>query len=154
MLYLQNICIENETDEEIGQMVRDHAKSKGLRIMMHRVIRHRAYQDMVSVKILVPESQVYLALAPDTWPQELKCRPWSREPPRNLRRQDRGREERRYNQYDQYVTDNRQYKENKDRQYGEDREFQYGEDRERGYSDDADRQYGATGDWGESNHDY
>ena len=136
MLYLQNICVDNETDEDIAYMVRDHAKQHGIRIMMHRVIRNRSYQDMVGVQILVPESQQHLALAPSTWPDELKCRLWTRDPPRiqrNYHTQEESAGGYGYEHYERDYDDRQRKSERKDKYDGRLREG-----------------YGATDHWGDA----
>lgn len=135
MLYLQNISVEDETDEDIGRMVRDHCREKGIRVMMHRVIRHRGYQDMASVKLLIPESQEYLALAPDSWPDELSCRRWSKEPPQRSRRWHHNGQDSRGEQLGQ--SDN-------DPWYNENRQNSYDERGERRYG------HGSVDDWSEN----
>ena len=75
--YLQQIAIDNdETDEEIGNMVKDHCKEKGIRVMKYRIFRYRAVYDTVGCRIIIPESQEHLALNPNTWPADVTCRRW------------------------------------------------------------------------------
>ena len=75
-LYLKNINIDGDSDQEVGQMVKDHAMVNHIRIMWFRVIKYRACNDVVGCKIFVPESQEHLALDPSTWPSEISCRRW------------------------------------------------------------------------------
>ena len=75
-LYLKNINIGWETDEEIGNMVKDHAKRHAIRIMSYKVMRYRACNDVVGCRIFVPQSMEQLALDPKMWPSEIDCRRW------------------------------------------------------------------------------
>ena len=75
-LYLQNIGVEDESDEDIGQMIKEYVREKGMRIMKYKVIRYRACYDTVGCRIIVPESQEHMALDPQSWPSEVKCRRW------------------------------------------------------------------------------
>ena len=75
-MYLSGIAVEDETDEEIVKIVKDHARDQGIRIMGHSVIRTRRYPYVVGCKILMPETQEYLALTPQTWPADVECRKW------------------------------------------------------------------------------
>ena len=75
-MYLSGIEIEEETNEDIVRIVKDHAWDKGIRIMGHHVIRTKRFPYVVGCKIVLPETQEYLALSPDTWPEEVSCRKW------------------------------------------------------------------------------
>ena len=44
--------------------------------MGHHVIRTKRYPYIVGCKIFIPESQEYLALNPETWPDNVTCRKW------------------------------------------------------------------------------
>ena len=77
MFYLKQIAIDGEeTNEDIGQIVKDYASEKGIRIMDYRVIRYRACKDTVGLRMSIPEAQQHIALNPDTWPDEMTCRRW------------------------------------------------------------------------------
>jgi hypothetical protein len=56
-VYLRSIAVDEETDEEVIRMVKEHASSHGVRIMSQTVIRNRRYTDMVGCKITIPLSQ-------------------------------------------------------------------------------------------------
>ncbi len=76
-MYLSGILLEgDETDEEVVQIVKEHAWNKGIRLMGHRVVRTKRYPYVVGCKIVLPESQEYIALTPDTWPSDVVCRKW------------------------------------------------------------------------------
>jgi hypothetical protein len=75
-LYVQNIGVEEESDEDIGQMIKDYAREQGMRVMKYKVIRYRACYDTVGCRIIVPESQEHIALDPQSWPSEVTCRRW------------------------------------------------------------------------------
>ena len=80
-LYLKNVMVDRDTDEEIGGNIKAFATSKGLRIMSHKVIRNRFVDDVVGCKITVPSSQEHLAITPGFWPTGIECRHWERMPP-------------------------------------------------------------------------
>ena len=82
MLYVTGINCEDKGEEEIKSDIKAHTREKGLRVMYIRLISHRMYQDTVSCKLLVPENQEYLALKPDFWPEDVKCRRWAKDTPR------------------------------------------------------------------------
>ena len=76
-MYLSGIEVEeSDKNEDVIQNVKGHAWDKGIRIMGQHVIRTKRYPFVVGCKILIPQSQQYLALAPDTWPEEVTCREW------------------------------------------------------------------------------
>ena len=76
-MYLSGILLEgDETDEEVVNIVKEHAWNKGIRLMGHRVVRTKRYPYVVGCKIMLPESQEYIALTPDTWPRDVVCRKW------------------------------------------------------------------------------
>jgi hypothetical protein len=77
-LYLKNIAVTDESNDEIGELVKDYARNKGIRIMGHHVIRFKTYTDTVGCKIFVPVSQQQQALNPDMWPSDITCRRWER----------------------------------------------------------------------------
>ena len=113
MLYLEGIETEGESNEELEAAIKAHAKSKGIRVMMCRLIRHRMYRDSVSCKILIPEAQEYIGLGPDVWPENIKCRRWSKEPPRrqydwrsNQDREDERWDDERSNDFQTMMTKN------------------------------------------------
>jgi hypothetical protein len=64
-MYLTNIAVDEETDEEVIQMVREHANVQGIWIMGQIIIRNRTYTDVVGCKIIIPVSQVNRSLLPD-----------------------------------------------------------------------------------------
>ncbi len=84
-MYIEGKQVENETNTDIENGIRQHAKDKNFRIMGIWIIRHCMFHDTVSCKILIPESQQWIALSPSTWPDHVSCRPWSNEPPRRKR---------------------------------------------------------------------
>ena len=97
-LYLESIEVEDENDDEIICMIRNHAKMKGLRLMSYQVIRNKYAWDTVGCKIVVPQSLEHLALSPGFWTSDIKCRRWMKERPRQ--RSDNGyRSERQRNRY-------------------------------------------------------
>lgn len=77
-LYLKSIQVSEESNEEIGKMVRDYASNKGIRVMGYQIIRYKTCNDAVGCKIFVPEAQQTKALNPDVWPQDITCRRWER----------------------------------------------------------------------------
>lgn len=79
-LYLQNIYVENETNAVIARSLMDYAKDRGVRIMATRVMRNRLCHDVLGCRILVPESQEYLALDTAMWPENVLCRRWETSP--------------------------------------------------------------------------
>ena len=104
-MYVSGIEVDDEMDEEIVRMIRDHARDKNIRIMGHTVIRTKRYPYVVGCKILIPESEEYLALTPDIWGDMVECRKW--EPQRSWKRwNSEGHES--YSDNDKYYD--RQYK--------------------------------------------
>ena len=91
-MYLQNIMVEDESDEDIFNMIRAHARFNHLRIMSHKVIRNKYVWDVVGCKIVVPASQEHVALNPGFWPCDIVCRRWERLPPRTSRQQQLARD--------------------------------------------------------------
>jgi hypothetical protein len=53
-LYLKNIAVTDESNDEIEELVRDYARNKGIRVMGLHVIRFKTYTDAVGCKISVP----------------------------------------------------------------------------------------------------
>ena len=88
-MYLSGIEVDDESDEDIVHMIKEHAKDKGLRVMGHTIIRTWRYPYVVGCKIVIPENQEYISLNPDTWPADVSCRKWEKQQPRNQRRNDR-----------------------------------------------------------------
>jgi hypothetical protein len=84
-MYLQNIMVDDDSDEDIFNMIRVHARQNNLRIMSHKVIRNKYVWDVVGCKIVVPTSQEHMALNPGFWPCDILCRRWERLPPKNAR---------------------------------------------------------------------
>ena len=76
MLYVKNIEVADETDEDIGQKVIAHCRDNGIRVMYFKVIRYRTCIDAVGCKFLVPETQERDALSTNMWPPELTVRRW------------------------------------------------------------------------------
>ena len=81
-MYLSGIEVEDETDDEVVRIVKDHARDKGIRIIGHNVIRTRRFPYVVGCKIILPDAQEYRALTPDTWPSDVLCRKWDPQPRR------------------------------------------------------------------------
>ena len=78
-LYITGIAVDNESDEEIGEMVKEYLRQNGVCVMKYKVIRLRAVYDVVGCRIIVPQSQEHVPLNPDIWPdQYVKCRRWER----------------------------------------------------------------------------
>jgi hypothetical protein len=77
-LYLKSIQVTNESNEDVGKIVKDYASSRGIRIMGYHVIRYKSCDDAVGCKIFVPEAQLSMALDPDMWPSDITCRRWER----------------------------------------------------------------------------
>jgi len=77
-LYLKSIEVNEESDEEVGKLVKTYAESKGIRVMGFHVIRFKSCHDAVGVKIFVPEKQQNKAMDPDLWPSDITCRRWER----------------------------------------------------------------------------
>ena len=75
-IYIRSIQVEDESDEEIGQMVREHCKQYGIRVMNYRIIRYKAVSDVLGCRITVPQSQEHLALEPSNWPEAVEVRRW------------------------------------------------------------------------------
>ncbi len=75
-MYISGIEVDDETDEDIYLMIKDHAKQQGIRIMGHHIIRTKKYPYIVGCKIFMPENQQYIALNPDSWPEDIQCRKW------------------------------------------------------------------------------
>ena len=74
-LYVSGIAVDNESDDEVGEMVKDHLRQSGVRVMKFKIIRLRAVHDVVGCRIIVPQSQEHIPLNPDIWPdQYVKCR--------------------------------------------------------------------------------
>ena len=77
MVYIKNIEVdEEETDESIGHMVRDHCKANGIRVMQWKVIRFKTVHDVVGCRILVPISEERKTMNSQIWPKELEVRLW------------------------------------------------------------------------------
>ena len=129
-LYVKNIAVEDETDEEIGQMVKEHCKEHGIRVTYYRVMRYRAASDVVGCRIVVPQSQEHLALSPHIWPANVEVRRWEapavwykknereRYPDRSYRDMNGGYK----GEDEQYYSDNRE-------DYGRDTDNYYGKDK-------------------------
>ena len=100
-MYLRGIMVENESDEEIFEMIRTHARSNNVRIMSHKVIRHNYVWDVVGCKIVVPASQQHMVLTPGFWPQEIECMDWERLLPRKQHSQQ-------YHPYSDYSSSDKQ----------------------------------------------
>jgi len=76
-LYLKNIYVdENDSDETIGNIVKDFAKNQHIRIMNIKVIRYKAVQDVVGCRIVIPLTQEKIACAAKCWPDNVTCRLW------------------------------------------------------------------------------
>ena len=86
-IYLHNILVEDENDEEIFSMIREYAKDNNLRIMSHKVIRNKYTYDVVGCKIVVPASQEKVALNASFWPSNIESRRWERMLPRRAQQQ-------------------------------------------------------------------
>ena len=78
-LYVTGIAVDCESDEEIGEKVKEHLRLNCVRVMKFKVIRLRAVHDVVGCRIIVPQSQEHIPLNPEIWPdQYIKCRRWER----------------------------------------------------------------------------
>ena len=75
-IYVKNIAVDGESDYEIASVVQDHCKEIGLRVMSHRIIKYRGVYDVVGCRIVVPQSQEYMALDYKNWPDEVEVRRW------------------------------------------------------------------------------
>ncbi len=75
-VYVTGIQVTDDTDEEIGQMIRDHLKPNDIRVINYRVIRYKRYTDTVGCRIIVPESLQHKVLDPNIWPEDIKCHRW------------------------------------------------------------------------------
>ncbi len=75
-VYVTGIQVSDESDEEVGQMIKEHVKTSNIRVINYRVIRFRRYKDTVGCRIIVPESEQHKVLDPNIWPLDIKCRRW------------------------------------------------------------------------------
>ena len=87
---MASVKVDIDTDEDVTRNIKEHAKSKGLRIMSQKVIRNRYVEDVVGCKIIIPMSQEHLALTPGFWPDGIECRHWEHLPPSKNRRRNYG----------------------------------------------------------------
>ena len=102
-LYLENIQIEDESYKELGNMVKEHALSVGIRVMATRIITNKYCHDIVGCRIFVPVSQAYQALFSNSWPPEVTCREWEDKPRQHSTQQSsRYKYQENENQYDGY----------------------------------------------------
>ena len=77
MIYLQNVYVDlHDSVSDIKDKVRRYATHKGLRIMGTYIISNKYSEDVTGCKLLVPSSQVQLALSANFWPEEIICREW------------------------------------------------------------------------------
>ena len=86
--------------------------------MSCRVIRNRYVMDVANCKIFIPESQEYIALNPSSWPDDVSCRRWIRDPPQRRRAQ---HDERSGYSRDGYGVSDEWSDEHKDRNWSGDR---------------------------------
>ncbi|CAH1782499.1 unnamed protein product, partial [Owenia fusiformis] len=78
-LYLESIEVEaDDSDDDIENLVKEHVKYLGIRIMKLYVVRNRYSEYRVGVKLIVPETSVTKAMDPDVWPHPITCRRWER----------------------------------------------------------------------------
>ncbi|CAH1788380.1 unnamed protein product [Owenia fusiformis] len=78
-LYLENIQMDdNDTDDDIIALVKEHAKRKGIKLMQAYVIHNRFSMYRVGVRMTVPVSSADKAVEDDSWPAPIKCRQWQR----------------------------------------------------------------------------
>ena len=75
-MYLRNIRIDDENDDQIFRMIKDHCNYSNVRIMSYKVIRNRYANDCVGCKIVIPLSQEHIVMRPEFWPCEVECRRW------------------------------------------------------------------------------
>ncbi len=77
-LYVENIEVhQDQTYSDVCSNLRAYAKDTvGIRTMAIKIIRNRYCDDVVGAKILVPETQEYIALDPQVWPENVVCRRW------------------------------------------------------------------------------
>ena len=75
-LYIQQIEVNDESNDDIGYMIKEHCSQHGVRVMKYRVFRFKACYDTVGCRIIVPESQEHIALDPKMWPADITCRRW------------------------------------------------------------------------------
>ena len=75
-IYIQQIRVDNESDDEIGDMIKEHCNTQEIRVMKYRIFRYKACYDTVGCRIIVPESQEHLVLDPQMWPDGIVCRRW------------------------------------------------------------------------------
>ena len=76
-VYLRNVYVDvGDTEADIKERVRKYAVSRGLRIMGINIISNRYIEDVVGCKLLIPETQLSIALSNDFWPENTNCRVW------------------------------------------------------------------------------
>jgi hypothetical protein len=75
-LYLEDIARGDSTDAELANAVKQHAKSKGIRVMTAMIVSNRFCEDTVGCKIRIPEGQEQKAMCSYVWPDEIVCRRW------------------------------------------------------------------------------
>ena len=83
MLYLRNIYCGTMNDNDLASAVKKQGSSMGLQILHAEVVHNNWCSDIVGCKIRVPASHIDQALAPFTWPDNIKCRHWVDKHPRN-----------------------------------------------------------------------
>jgi len=77
-LYLMNIQINDETDDDIAKMVVEYTRTKGIKVSNTYVLRYKGCTDVVGCKIMVAEEYVTIALKMETWPEDITCRIWEK----------------------------------------------------------------------------
>ena len=58
---------------KIVEAVKKHCRDVEVRVMTADVVHNHFCDDVVVVKISVPESRVSLAMEFDTWPDDIEC---------------------------------------------------------------------------------
>ena len=82
-LYLKDLMLGDQTEDELSKAVIQYGKEVNLRIMYTQIVKNRFCQDTVGCKIRVPKSQCELALSIETWPTDITCREWETRPKRS-----------------------------------------------------------------------
>lgn len=80
VIYVSNIARDvSESDDMVKSRVRKYVKKKSTaRIISVQVVRNRYSEDTVGCKLTIPISVQEILLAPGFWPEDVKCREWSR----------------------------------------------------------------------------
>lgn len=82
-MYLENIRKDDDcSKDDIVQMVKEHARNNGLRIMSAWIVLNKVCHDVVGCRITIPVRSMDKAVSEGFWPDGIHCRRWHRQKPR------------------------------------------------------------------------